>query len=160
MSKRYEAGTADCKLEILAADAAEAAGIEDLAPSDYVLVIGDPWASAYAIVGAPEDLRRFASRVADTVRGIRPVISGSVAESQAELGQGAERSATGELERTPPQGHRPRSPDPGAFPDRASRVDARRRLPALPEGGERRQDVPELELPAARRLRSRERHRA
>jgi hypothetical protein len=64
MSPHYDTGSADCPLEILTSPcAAEDSGLKDVGPGERALVIGDPGAAAYAIVGSPEDLRRFAGRV-------------------------------------------------------------------------------------------------
>ena len=44
-------------------------------PGEHVLVIGDPWASAYAVVGTPDELHQFATRLLDLVSGSLPVPS-------------------------------------------------------------------------------------
>jgi hypothetical protein len=68
MTRRYESGTADSALEVLTSpEDVEDSGLEDVEAGENALVIGNPRASAYAIVGAPGDLRRFASRVTATV---------------------------------------------------------------------------------------------
>jgi hypothetical protein len=68
MSKRYEIDTAYTDLEIItpATDPDEHA--LDLDSGNYALVIGNPWASAFAIEGSAVDLRTFARRVSDLVQ--------------------------------------------------------------------------------------------
>jgi hypothetical protein len=101
MTRRYETATADCDLRVIPSDTAEDAGLEDVPPGSYALIIGNPWASAFAVIGPPEDLLRFASKIADTVQGIRPVIPGTLARPRAALDHAA---------RTPPHARRAAPP--------------------------------------------------
>lgn len=71
MTQRYEVGHADTDLEILTPDMdPDEHGLEFEADDEgsYALVIGDPWSSAFAIVGSPEELELFAERITDLVR--------------------------------------------------------------------------------------------
>lgn len=85
MTKRYEIGHPDCDLEIISPGYTEDAGLDGLDAGDYALVIGDPWGSAFAVVGSPAGLWWFARRVQDTVQGIRAVVPGALA-GQAAIG--------------------------------------------------------------------------
>ncbi|NUR59340.1 MAG: hypothetical protein HOV87_11825 [Catenulispora sp.] len=62
MSKRYEIGDTGADLEVIdPADPEFWDEIEDAPAGRHALVIGNPWASAYAIVGSHDELRRFAA---------------------------------------------------------------------------------------------------
>ncbi len=68
MSARYEVARVSdsINLDVLSGTGAEEWDDEgDLEPGERVLVIGDPWASAYAVVGTADELRQFATRLLD-----------------------------------------------------------------------------------------------
>jgi len=71
VSRRYEYAGPDTPAEIVPPDAGEDSGLE-LDDGHHALVIGDPWASAYAIEGTPEGIRAFAGRIADLVEAGLP----------------------------------------------------------------------------------------
>lgn len=64
MSKKYEFSTTDCELELVGPGNEL---LEDEEPGHYVLVIGNPWASAYAVVGTLDEIAAFARRIDDLV---------------------------------------------------------------------------------------------
>lgn len=70
MSQRYEVGDMTTDLEILGPGAD--LGGNELGSGAYALVIGDPWASAYAIEGTLEELAEFAQRVTALVAQAQP----------------------------------------------------------------------------------------
>lgn len=78
MGERYECGDVSTDLEVVGPGAV--LGEEELSPDRFALVIGNPWASAYAIEGRLEDLMAFAQRLTSVV---------SEAHSRAEAGPGA-----------------------------------------------------------------------
>ena len=61
MSQRYEIGDSNADVEIVGPGTD--LGEHELGPGRHALVIGDPWASAYAIEGSLTELREFARRV-------------------------------------------------------------------------------------------------
>lgn len=76
MSQRYECGWWDetgLAIVTTLADAEDRHLDEDFEPGMNILVIGDPWASAYAVFGPPEGLRQFVRRLSDFVEDqLRP----------------------------------------------------------------------------------------
>jgi hypothetical protein len=60
--------SSDAELEVLTPDDDPADHGFDPDEGNYALVIGNPWASAFAIEGSPEDLRAFTSRLSALVR--------------------------------------------------------------------------------------------
>ncbi|MGP4112962.1 hypothetical protein ACTWP5_18880 [Streptomyces sp. 4N509B] len=72
MSKRYEVDGADTDLEIVSPESDRDESGLDLDSGNYALVIGNPWASAFAIEGSPTDLREFARRVSELVQEALP----------------------------------------------------------------------------------------
>lgn len=70
MSERYEVGMADCDLAIITPGVAPGEHALDVGSDNYALVIGDPWAAAFAVVGSPQELRGFARRVSKLVSGL------------------------------------------------------------------------------------------
>src|ERR1035438_2540149 len=75
MSRRYEVGTAgETRVEVLTSpEDVEEEDLADSAAGERALVIGDPWASAYAITGQPGEIRAFARRVMGEVDEAFPV---------------------------------------------------------------------------------------
>ena len=61
MSQRYDIGDSNTDVEIVGPGTD--LGDHELGPGRHALVIGDPWASAYAIEGSLKELREFAQRV-------------------------------------------------------------------------------------------------
>jgi hypothetical protein len=72
MSQRYEVDDANCELAILTPSDDPGEYRLDLDDGNYALVIGNPWASAFAIEGSPDDLRAFAQRVQGLVKRSLP----------------------------------------------------------------------------------------
>jgi hypothetical protein len=72
MSARYEFGRAtETPTEVVHPDDyREVFGDEPDNATDYVLVIGDPWASAYAVEGSREELQAFTARLAGLVASL------------------------------------------------------------------------------------------
>ena len=70
MSARYEVGAADWTPVGVAARGDEGAEALELEPGEYALVIGVPWASAYAVTGTPDELRAFVAGLSRTVNGL------------------------------------------------------------------------------------------
>ncbi|MEV4505466.1 hypothetical protein [Streptomyces klenkii] len=64
MSMRYEVDDADCNLGIVTSNNADDYRFE-LDEGNYALVIGDPWATAFAVEDTPEKLRAFGQRVSE-----------------------------------------------------------------------------------------------
>jgi hypothetical protein len=73
MSRRYEIGDSGADLEVIGpADEEFWDEIDQPAADRRALVIGNPWASAYAIVGSHDELREFASALAARLNAIDP----------------------------------------------------------------------------------------
>ncbi|MEV4116155.1 hypothetical protein [Nonomuraea sp. NPDC049695] len=68
MSKRYEVDDAATDLQILTPHDDPDEHHLDIESDMYALVIGNPWSSAFAIAGSPEDLREFGQRVSDLIQ--------------------------------------------------------------------------------------------
>ena len=76
MSKRYEVDNATTHLEIITPDDdPDTHGLE-LDDGRYALMIGNPWSSAFAIAGSPEDIREFSRRVSELVERSLPAPEG------------------------------------------------------------------------------------
>ncbi|WP_188186968.1 hypothetical protein [Nonomuraea sp. SYSU D8015] len=73
MAPRYEMDGADTALEIVTPDTDPDDHCIDMMAGSHALVIGNPDATAFAVVGSPEDLRVFAARVCDLVARALPV---------------------------------------------------------------------------------------
>ncbi|NUU26413.1 MAG: hypothetical protein HOV68_33655 [Streptomycetaceae bacterium] len=91
MGTRYEHDTYDTNVEVVAGpaltakahdgvyvlgaddfdDVEDESGLE-LAPGQHAVVIGDPWASAFAVYGTLDQLRHFALRLAAEVHAALP----------------------------------------------------------------------------------------
>ncbi|MCT9080484.1 hypothetical protein [Streptomyces fulvoviolaceus] len=68
MSERYEVDTVNCDLKIIASGVEPGECALEVSSGDYALVIGDSWASGFAVVGSPEDLRACVGRISILVR--------------------------------------------------------------------------------------------
>ena len=74
MSRRYECGSAR-EVEVGTMSGREAAGEQiltrdEIAAGEHALIIGDPYATAYAVTGTREELRKFAATLATFVDGL------------------------------------------------------------------------------------------
>jgi hypothetical protein len=71
VSARYECGAAlETELSVLsgrAAAEAEVLTVEEVRGGQVALIIGDPWASAYAVTGTRQQIRTFLDRAARVV---------------------------------------------------------------------------------------------
>jgi hypothetical protein len=71
MSARYEMNDADVDLDIVGPGSE--LGEYEVPLGRHMLVVGDPWASAYAIEGSVDELQEFARRVAALVAHLAPI---------------------------------------------------------------------------------------
>lgn len=71
MSIRYETGGPDTEIGVAYPGDTDSLWDGEF-PSEgrHALIIGNPWASAYAIVGTPEQLRDWVSRAAALLYGV------------------------------------------------------------------------------------------
>jgi hypothetical protein len=71
VSARYECGTAGTtEISVLSGRPAAEAEVltrQEIRRGEHALIIGDPWASAYAITGTPAELRAFVDKLARQV---------------------------------------------------------------------------------------------
>ncbi len=65
MSERYELDDADTPLQLVSAGAE--LGEEVIPAGSYALVIGNPWSSAFAVVGTAHQLDHFLARAREVL---------------------------------------------------------------------------------------------
>lgn len=78
MGKRYEVGTTGVEVDLIDGrdDDGDIWVDEDPEPGEFALAIGDPWSSAYAVVGTLDELEKWVGELADMVRERRAQAAG------------------------------------------------------------------------------------